>query len=548
MTSLNFLLLAFTLSNSIISWPAGAFAQTTLTPVNVPIEGPPAGFNAALVPDSSSAGEPVLESFVSFSIETAFFPDFAGNTGAPNNFSRNLLEELREFQGSLPNVRVGGNTQDYALFDSTLQAATRGIYSDASKDYPTTLAIGRSYFESYQTWPGVKFIHGFNLAKNESVAAKILVDPVSDICKALSDGKLLYWEMGNEPDLYKTSAQGVVRPKSWSEADYVTEWSDKVESIKEALKSECGNAWTSEQKFKWIAPSFAGTKNSLDSVKSWNAGLDKAGVIVKFSSHNYIGGATQPGVTLRGTLMNHTKTVASIAAHNAEQKALSSAGMELDYILGETNSLYNQGAPGLSNSFGAAIWGVDFNLMAAATNIKQVFMHQGTDYRYASWQPISTSKTSIGTKPPYYGNIAVAAALGDVTNSSVRVANIPLNQSTEAAYAIYSDNILSRLMIINMNEYNYSVPTPSPRPVPSYNFTVPATCKGSGVVQRLIANGSDAISGISFNGMSWNFELDGGKGKLLGNATRNEIVWVASDGDVSVQVPDSSAALVQLTC
>jgi hypothetical protein len=35
---------------------------------------------------------------------------------------------------------------------------------------------------------------------------------------------------------------------------------------------------------------------------------------------------------------------------------------------------------------------------------------------------------------------------------------------------------------------------------------------------------------------------------LLGNATKDEVVWVASDGDVSVEVPDSSAALVQLTC
>ena len=263
---------------------------------------------------------------------------------------------------------------------------------------------------------------------------------------------------------------------------------------------------------------------------------------------SYIGGATQPGVTLAGTLLNHTKTVSSVGAHNAEQKALAAAGMKQDYILGEANSLYNQGAPGLSNSFGAALWGVDFNLMAAATNIKQVFMHQGTDYRYASWQPISTTKTTIGTKPSYYGNVAVAAALGNITRSAVRVANVPLKQSTEAAYAIYSDDKLARIMVINMKEYNYSVSSISPRPVPSYNFTLPASCKGSGMVQRLIANGSDAISGVSFNGMSWNYELNEGKGQLLGNVTRDEVVWIASSGDVSVPVPDSSAALVQLTC
>jgi hypothetical protein len=85
--------------------------QTTLTPVLTPITSPPEGFNAVVVPGLSSAGEPVLESFVSFSIEFAFFPDFAGNKSAPNVLSKNLLESIGELQGSLPNVRVGGNTQ-----------------------------------------------------------------------------------------------------------------------------------------------------------------------------------------------------------------------------------------------------------------------------------------------------------------------------------------------------------------------------------------------------------------------------------------------------
>lgn len=75
--------------------------------------------------------------------------------------------------------------------------------------------------------------------------------------------------------------------------------------------------------------------------------------------------------------MNHGRTVSSVSAHNNEQKSLKSAGMNMDYILSEANSLYNEGKPGLSNSFGAALWGVDFNLMSAATNIKQVYMHQG---------------------------------------------------------------------------------------------------------------------------------------------------------------------------
>ncbi|PVH92704.1 glycoside hydrolase family 79 protein [Periconia macrospinosa] len=529
-------------------WPMLASTQLTVIPVNEPMDGRPADVQGFPVPGLSATGAPVLDSFVSFSLETAFFPDFAGNLTSPNVFSRNLLESLKEYQGSMPHIRVGGNTQDYAIFDPSLKIATKGEYSSVSNDYPTTLSIGPSFFESYQTWPGVKFSHGFNLAKNSTTAVQALVDSISVACKALSHENFLYWEMGNEPDLFKTSAQGIVRPKSWTEADYVKEWNDRISTVKSVLKSKCGDEWVSDARFKWLAPSFAGTGNSLNAVKSWNAGLGRSGVIGKFSSHNYIGGATQPGVTLAGTLMNHGRTLSSISAHNDEHESLKSAGMDFDYILGEANSLYNQGKPGLSNSFGAALWGVDFNLMSAATNIKQVYMHQGTDYRYASWQPIATKKTSIGTKAPFYGNVAVAAALGDITKAPVRVANIPLSHTTEAAYAIYANSTLARIMVINMNAYNYSVPTPSPRPVLSYNFTVPVSCKGSGAVERLMANGSDAVTGITYDGKSWNYELDMGKPKLLGNVTRGEIVYVGSNGDVSVPVPHSSAALVQLSC
>jgi hypothetical protein len=60
------------------------------------------------------------EAFVSFSIEFAFFPDFAGNLGHPNTFSDTLLENIKEFSGTKPYIRVGGNTQ-YAQPDLLIQ-------------------------------------------------------------------------------------------------------------------------------------------------------------------------------------------------------------------------------------------------------------------------------------------------------------------------------------------------------------------------------------------------------------------------------------------
>jgi hypothetical protein len=245
--------------------------------------------------------------------------------------------------------------------------------------------------------------------------------------------------------------------------------------------------------------------------------------------------------------MNHTKTTSSIDTQAALAANLSYTG--IPFILGETNSLYNEGAPGLSNAFGAALWGIDFNLYCASVGIRRVHMHQGTNYRYASWQPIQTNITTQGTKPPYYGNIVVAAMLGDVTGNATRIANLPLQDEREAAYAAYVGDELKRVLVLNLRQYNYtvngtsSIPNPVPRPSEQYTIQLPDGYNGTVGIQRLVANGSDAISGISWDGVSYNWELDEGRPVKLGNVTVGETA-TASNGSVSVNVLDSSAVIL----
>ena len=290
---------------------------------------------------------------------------------------------------------------------------------------------------------------------------------------------------------------------------------------------------------------------------------------------SYISGATSPGVTLQGTLMNHTRTRASVDVHVSEFAEISAAAADpnLRQILGETNSLYNQGKPGLSNSFGAALWGVDFNLYCASVGIGRVHMHMGTNYRYASWQPITTELAAIGTKAPYYGNIAVAAFLGNLRIELVRVAHLDLSSASEpnsttststgeadvgvrdSAYAAYVDNALARIIVINMRAYNYTLNgtgnletlNPEPRKTRTYTFGVDGFEDGrAAVVRRLYANGSDAITGITWDGISYNYELELGKPVRLTNVTTGEKVEVR-DGAVEVAVPDSQAVVLDFT-
>lgn len=262
--------------------------------------------------------------------------------------------------------------------------------------------------------------------------------------------------------------------------------------------------------------------------------------------------------------MNHTSTVLSVAKHLNESNILRASGSQLPYILGETNSLYNEGAPGLSNSFGAALWGVDFNLYCAATGIKRVHMHQGTNYRYASWQPVQTVNESLGTKAPYYGNVMVATFLGDLNaGKNVTIGDIELGGEPSiyhSAYAAYVDGRLKRIAVIQMRAYNYTTTDTeqSARPNESFSFHLPSSTGGGegeeesssavkGIrVQRLLANGSDAITGITFDGSSYNYELDAGRPVLLNNVTRGEVLQVDEEGVVTVDVPWSSAAILSL--
>jgi hypothetical protein len=100
--------------------------------------------------------------------------------------------------------------------------------------------------------------------------------------------------------------------------------------------------------------------------------------------------------------------------------------------------------------------------------------------------------------------------MGVLTRQLVQIANIPMTSELESAYAAHVDGALERIAVINMREYNYTlngagaVLNQVARPSQLYAFSISAECGPEVEVQRLIANGSDAVSGISWDGLSYN--------------------------------------------
>jgi hypothetical protein len=137
-------------------------------------------------------------------------------------------------------------------------------------------------------------------------------------------------------------------------------------------------------------------------------------------------------------------------------------------------------------------------------------------------------------------------------SSRLQISSLASSSIYSTQYAAHVDDTLARLLLVDLHTYNTTADNnytdAFPRPSETYSFQLPRECKGEAHVQRLLANGSDAISGITWDGYSYNYELDEGKPVRLDNVTCGESFKVDGKGMVSVEVPWSSAAIVSVDC
>ncbi|KAB5576335.1 family 79 glycoside hydrolase [Coniochaeta sp. 2T2.1] len=489
----------------------------------------------AVVVSSTSDTPPIgLAAYVSLSIESVGFPLFAGTRASPNVFSVNLLKNLGRLQGGdMPVVRIGGNSGDRAIYDPDLETATA---TSCKADPKAIVCIGKSYFESYRTFPDTYYSHQFNLAANNASGYATLAQTAPLACKAIGS-QLSMWEYGNEADLFL----GKWRPSNWNVSSYVAEWLNGTAHLREYIQAACPELGTP----KFMAPSFSSPGSAYNHVTAFQDGLDSKDAVKQKSLHNYITGATSPGVTLQGTLMNHQVTVNSLKSHVRAANALGAID-DKPYVVGECNSLYGGGAAGLSDTFGAALWVMDFTLYAASTGvIKRLHYHQSNGAPYSAWAPVTSGTTPPRTLPPYYGKLAAARFLRGTDKTAVREISIS-SSPFESAYAAYERSRLARIAVLNMNAFNSTETVP--RPSKTYSFDVGTDLAGSSwLVERLAAPGSDVKTGVTFAGMSYEYSTLG-QGVKVPSSCRDgdEIVKAAADGVLSVRVRDSQAVVLTL--
>lgn len=105
--------------------------------------------NAPALP--SDASHFLHPSLASFSIETAFFEEFVGNTTEPNILTKNLLENLKARTGVPAEIRIGGITADSTYWDPNLNVSLSNFIDKAGALQNTT--IGPGFWDSVKLLP-----------------------------------------------------------------------------------------------------------------------------------------------------------------------------------------------------------------------------------------------------------------------------------------------------------------------------------------------------------------------------------------------------------
>jgi len=194
---------------------------------------------STMLPNASQIVDP---RFAGFGIEFSNVFSFTGTAASPNKFSFNLIANLKTVAGVGPLFRIGGNTQDTAIYDSSFSARSIGRNSNPTL-HPRLVdyvpfdndLYGPELFKALGTFPSsCKFIYGLNMA----YALPDYIDRITSTASAVIDalGDNIYsFEIGNEPDLYDSTSPYRVPPAwngpPWNGAEYVKGWVARASAI-----------------------------------------------------------------------------------------------------------------------------------------------------------------------------------------------------------------------------------------------------------------------------------------------------------------------------
>ncbi|GLB44466.1 putative glycosyl hydrolase family 79 C-terminal beta domain [Lyophyllum shimeji] len=426
-----------------------AYNPNMLAPPPVPS---PLNTNFSLQVQNGTPGMSIPQqgSFLGFSIEMSVANQVLGKNSTVLAVPfLNLMANIQQRAGRVM-VRIGGNTQDTAvLVDSTpdgkilekdLLATKNPTQTPPLVFTPDLLYMMRniSSLVNVRWFLGIPF--------NDTNSFRL---GIAEQGQAILGDYLMGLQAGNEPDLYARHGH---RPSTYSPNDYFGEFSNLV------------NAMGSDPNIKnqnlLIGPNIAFADWTPEQV--WNTGF-----VDTFSQHlaylaveNYptdncfaqfgIGSYQNPQL-LFPTYLDHNAGKAIVTKFLNSSAYAQSKGKKL--LMFETNTASCGGFNGISDSFGAALWGLDYSLQMAYANFSGALMHVGGQNVF--YNPFTSAPTNQSTYhqwtigPIYYSALVMAEVLGASNTTQVLDLNANNGDLHTPAYGLYENGNPVRVALFN---------------------------------------------------------------------------------------------------
>lgn len=385
-------------------------------------------------------------------------------------------------------IRVGGNTSDYSSFAAHATAVST---PKGTKIHEAGLRDLAGFLDA----TGWSLIWGLNLGNGSVDDA---VAEARAVARAAGD-RLLAFEIGNEPDLYVHEGH---RPR-YSYEQYLAEYRRYKSAVRAALPQ-----------VGFAGPDAAGATGWVERFAA-DEGHD-----LRLLTHHYYREGQNPASTADKLLRPDAKLAAML-----DRMRAASQSCGVPYRICETNSFSGGGRPGVSDTFAAALWALDYLCVLAWHGASGVNMETGINQLdfISSYSPVGDDQHGhYHAAPEYYGMLAFAKACrGERIAVSYDAGAVNLT-----AYATLDADGTTTLVIVNKDEGTDADVRIAAKPGATHAR-----------VQRLVAPSLSSKTGITLGGAA--IAQDGQRGGGPESVR-------ATNGICRVHVPAASAAIVKL--
>jgi hypothetical protein len=414
---------------------AASFAASRL-PLSFADSNPQISVRLTLRPDR--LGNKIGSDFTGLSYESA-------QLGNPHFFSgenTDLAGFIRRL-GASGVLRIGGNTSEYCYWtpDPSKPANLQNPESMRTGDKANPIAFGLAVnpdtgrkapapvnitplavrnLRDFLDVCGWKLIYGLNMGTG---TAEDAADEAAYVMQ-VAGPKLIAFQLCNEPDLFYRNG---IRNTDYDFAQFAGEWQHFYQAIKARVPHAAFAGPDTAYNNEWLVPFAKQFKHE----------------VAFLSQHYYaMGPPTDPSMTIERMLAPNPKLQAEF---EGMKKTVQESG--LPFRLAETNSCYQGGKPGVSDTFASALWSADLMYQLASEGGIGINFHGGG---YGWYTPIAgTVEDGFLARPDYYGMLLFAqSGAGQRVESKLDASDLsPLL----TAYGLRGDTGAMKAAVFNKN-------------------------------------------------------------------------------------------------